>query len=41
MPLMFSVPRESALLFGISSMALPLWDQKDEAAQSDTRSDRT
>jgi len=38
-PLIFSVTRGPSLLFGISSLALPAWDQKDEAAQSDSRSD--
>jgi hypothetical protein len=34
------VTRGSALLFGISSSALPSWDQENEAAQSDSRPDR-
>ena len=32
--------RGSALLFGISSVAPPAWDQKNEMAQSDARPDR-
>jgi hypothetical protein len=32
--------RGSALLFGISRMALPAWDQGNGAAQSDSRPDR-
>ena len=34
------VSRGSSLLSGISALALPIWDQEDEAAQSDSRSDR-
>ena len=37
---MFDVTRGSLLLFGISSRALPVWDQKNEVAQSVARSDR-
>ena len=37
---MFDVTRGPLLLFGISSVALPVWDQKNEAAQSVARSDR-
>ena len=37
---MFDVTRGSLLLFGISSRALPVWDQKNEAAQSVAHSDR-
>src|SRR5208283_980986 len=37
---MFVVTRGFSLLFGISSSALPVWDQEDEAAQSRSRSDR-
>ena len=32
--------RGSALLFGMSRLALPAWDQGDGAAQSDSRPDR-
>ena len=35
----FSVVRGLSLLFGISTAALPSWDQKSEAAQSDSRPD--
>lgn len=31
--------RGPSLLFGISTLALPSWDQKSEAAQSDSRPD--
>src|SRR6478735_7579112 len=37
---MSDVTRGSLLLFGISSVALPVWDQKNEAVQSVARSDR-
>jgi hypothetical protein len=36
----FEVTRGSSLLFGISSSALPSWDQENETAQSDARPDR-
>ena len=34
------VTRGSALLFGISSLALPSWDKENEVAQSDSRPNR-
>src|SRR3954452_3945523 len=37
---MSDVTRGSLLLIGISSVALPVWDQKNEAVQSFARSDR-
>ena len=38
-PLWVSVVRGLLLLFGISTSALPSWDQKSEAVQSDSWSD--
>lgn len=35
-----NILREPALLFGIGSATVPLWDQKNEAVQSDARPGR-
>ena len=37
--LVFDVDRGPSLLFGIGSAALPSWDQKSKAVQSDSRPD--
>ena len=38
--LSFDIALGPALLFGISSLTFPAWDQQNEVAQSDARPDR-